>query len=221
MLRTIKPFIASTLFCVACSQYVDTGKTLQQATQLTQAQDDTKLASLDADCRLSDAGCGKLRRLKAEACQRLSEAEGLTAKQRRRALDCATGNYNAALAVWDRTRETSARPDDIAPVLLRLLAQRRDVEGAVDKAQDLNRRLGFRAEALAHERGAAGQAGLVWQADAAAYAAMAAGPDEACAGLAHAVRLLERATPQGTAVEGKAAELTIAIQRARTARDCQ
>jgi len=208
------------LLTAACAQYVDTGKTLAQANALATAQNDAALAKLDVDCRLTDAGCGSLHRLQAEACQRLAKQPDLAAKPRRRALDCATGNYNATLAVWDRTRDASGRPDDVAPILLSLLAERRDMERDLDDARDFNRRLGFRAEAIARERGPAGQAGLVWGADAALQEVLMAGPGGGCEGLARAAELLGRAAPRGTPVEAKATTLATGIRDARGARGC-
>jgi hypothetical protein len=212
--------LAALLLLAACAQHVDTPKTLAQAEALTTAQNDAALAKLDADCRLTDAGCATLHKLKAEACQRLAAQPDLPARRRRRALDCATGNYNATLAVWDRTRDAAGRPDDVAPILLSLLAARRDLEPDADDAQELNRRLGFRAEALAHERGPAGQAGLVWGAEAALRGVLLAGPTGGCEGLARASELLGRAVPKGTPVAAKAQDVAGAIQDAKGARGC-
>jgi hypothetical protein len=213
-------WVLALLLLAGCARHVDTAKTLEQARAMAAAQDDAALAKLDVDCRLTDKECGALRRLQAEACARIAAQPGLAPKPRRQALDCATGNFNAALAAWDRTRDAAGKPDEIAPPLLQLLAERRDLAADPDEARDRNRRLGFRAEALAAERGAAGQVALVHWAEATLKAAMLAGPTGGCDSVARAGDLLARAKPQGTAAEAMAMQLAPAIEQAKTDRGC-
>lgn len=191
---------------------------LQDAKEAAAAGRYAAIADDETSCSPSEEGCAQLRLVTADACNRLADT-ATTVPDRRRRLDCAVRNYDAALA------GTAAKPDPqvsaaaIEPALLDAVARRRALAESRNDAEVQNTSLLQRATAV--QRGPrARPIGYLYAADAMLAGVQIAGERGGCDRIAEAVRTLSMAQADGTEYAERARALERAAGQERQARGC-
>jgi hypothetical protein len=211
--------LALFLGLTACQVANPTVASLERAKTLAASGNYAAVAEMDVSCAPSAAGCGQLRRIKADSCRRMAGSAGATDTTRRDALACAVTNYDAALTASTTVSDPQADPSIITLELLEAIVDLRDLSTGSGDALGQDALLKNRAQA-ATRSAATRDAGLVFGADAELSIILLSGPQGGCEEISRASALLDQANTAGKPLEARTRTLKQSVQNARRARRC-